>query len=155
MYAKSKSRPKILYFCLKVGECPLTPLIQLNVGRNGIDTKKVLYQKSLNQNTVILPGRLLFFHSVDYPSIPRQSLGSSRCAGLWLGRTGRTAAPVLLRGKRRQPDENFVLPTGSRIHLRKIPGKCLYCAHNHNGFRSIRGKNAHQYVFFFKRIFWT
>ena len=49
-------------------------------------------------------------------------------------------ATLLLKGKRRQPDENFVLPTGSRVHLRKIPGKCLYCAHNDNGSRSIRGK---------------
>ena len=52
----------------------------------------------------------------------------------------RGGAALLLKGKRRQPDENFVLPTGSRVHLRKIPGKCLYCAHNDNGSRSIRGK---------------
>ena len=31
LYAKSKSRPKTLCFCLKIGKCPLTPLIQLNV----------------------------------------------------------------------------------------------------------------------------
>ena len=31
MHAKLKIRPIIMCFCLKIGECPLTPLIQLNV----------------------------------------------------------------------------------------------------------------------------
>ena len=52
LYAKSKSRPKILCFCLKIGECSLTALMQLNVyfWPAALDIPWGIYRKKIEES---------------------------------------------------------------------------------------------------------
>ena len=52
VYAKSKSRPKPLCFCLKIGKCPLAPLIQLNVyfWPAALENPQGIYRKKIEES---------------------------------------------------------------------------------------------------------
>ena len=73
MYAKSKSRPKILCFCLKIGECPLTPLIQLNVYWllyfYQISYKTIVCKQKKVSEDIYLSISLLLFYRSDLRTI--------------------------------------------------------------------------------------